>query len=99
MFDLNEAQNIAAKRVKKIIESDPELSESEVEEVRLERETELAWIFVAEIPKLIKEGWIPGAITLLIDKEDGHVLTEEEQIHFHKNLENERRRAGFIRQR
>jgi ribonucleotide reductase beta subunit family protein with ferritin-like domain len=99
MFDLTEAQNNARNEVEKIIAVDPELCSSEVEEVRLERETELAWTFTADIPKLINEGWLPGAITVLIDKKDGHVLTEEEQAAFHKNWSNTRRRAGFIRQK
>ncbi len=99
MPDLNQAENVARLEVAKIIEADPELSESEVEEVRLERENESVWTFTADIPKLINEGWVPGAITVLIDKNDGHVLTEEEQTDFHQNWENKRRRAGFIKQK
>lgn len=99
MFDLNEAHEIARREVEKIIEADRELSKSEVEEVRLERENELVWTFTADIPKLINEGWSPGAITVLIDKNDGNVLTEEQQTNFHKSFENKRRRAGFIKQK
>jgi hypothetical protein len=96
MWNLTEAQNTAQNTVNKIIESDPDLSTFEVEEVHLERENELFWTFDADIPKLIKEGWIPSAITVLIDKKDGHVWTEQEQNTFHKNWENTRRRAGFL---
>lgn len=99
MFDLEDALNAARNEVKKIIVADSELNNSEVEEVRLTRETELAWIFTADIPKLIEQGWSPGAITVIIDKKDGHVLTDEEQVGFHKNWENTRRRAGFLRQK
>ena len=99
MFDLNEAINAARREVEKIIDADPQLTKSEVEEVRLERETETMWTFAADIPKLIDQGWVPGAITVLIDKRDGHVLSEEEQDEFHQNSENSRRRAGFIRQK
>lgn len=99
MFDLNDARNIARIEVAKIIKADPELIESEVEEVCLERENELVWIFTANIPKLINEGWSPGAITILINKNDGHVLTDEEQDDFQKNWEKKRRRAGFIKQK
>jgi|SRR5215213_11200183 len=99
MFDLNEAQNTARREVKKIIEADPELTESEVEEVLLARENESIWTFTADIPKLINEGWSPGAITVLIDKTDGHVLTEQQEADFHKNWENSRRRAGFVKQK
>jgi hypothetical protein len=99
MVDLNQAENTARREVEKIIEADPQLSRSEVEEVRLERENELVWTFTADIPKLINEGWLPGAITVLIDKNDGHVFTEAEQADFHKNWENKRRRAGFIKQK
>jgi hypothetical protein len=99
MFELSEAQNAARGEVKKIIDADPELSESEVEEVRLVRENERAWMFTADIPKLINEGWVPGAVIVLIDKNDGHVLTEEEQAEFHKHWKNVRRRAGFIKQK
>ena len=99
MFDLNEAHEIARREVEKIIEADRELSKSEVEEVRLERENELVWTFTADIPKLINQGWSPGAITVLIDKNDGNVLTEEQQTNFHKNWGNNRRRAGFIKQK
>lgn len=97
MFDFNEAQNIARREVEKIISADPELSRSEVEEVRLARENESVWTFTADIPKLIEEGWSPGAITVLIDKKDGHVLTEEQEVELYKNWENKRRRAGFIK--
>ena len=99
MFDLNEAHRIAQREVEKIIEADRELSKSEVEEVRLERENELVWTFTADIPKLINQGWSPGAITVLIDKKDGNVLTEEQQTSFHKSCENKRRRAGFVKQK
>lgn len=99
MFDLNEAYEIARREVETMIESDPELSKSEVEEVRLERENELVWTFTADIPKLIIEGWSPGAITIFIDKSDGHILTDAEQANFHKNWENKRRKAGFIKQK
>lgn len=97
MFDLNEAQNAARREVEKIIEADPQLTESEVEEVRLARENETVWTFTADIPKLINEGWSPGAITVLIDKTDGHVLTAQQEADLHKNYENTRRRAGFIK--
>jgi vacuolar-type H+-ATPase subunit E/Vma4 len=99
MFDLNEAHSAARKEVEKIIDADPELVESEVEEVRLARENERVWTFTADIPKLINEGWSPGAITVLIDKTDGHVLTEKQEADFHKNWESTRRRAGFIKQK
>jgi vacuolar-type H+-ATPase subunit E/Vma4 len=97
MPDLNEALNIARNEVKKIIEADPELIQTEVEEVRLARETERVWTFTADIPKLIEQGWSPGAITVLIDKTDGHVLTAEQEADFHKNWGNTRRRAGFVK--
>lgn len=99
MFDLNEAHIAAQAEVEKIIEADPELDITEVEGVRLERENETVWTFTADIPKLIDEGWFPGAITVLIDKTDGHILTEEQEAGFHKNFEKTRRRAGFIRQK
>lgn len=97
MFDLSEAQNVARSEVKKIIDADPQLSAPEVEDVRLERENERAWVFAADIPKLIDDGWVPGAIIVLIDKTDGHVLSEMEQVEFHKHWEKGRRRAGFIK--
>lgn len=98
MFNLSEARETARREVEKLIDADPELSHSEVEEVRLERENERAWTFAADIPKLIEAGWSPGAITVFIDKGDGHVWTEEEQAGFHRNWEKTRRRAGFINQ-
>jgi len=97
MFDFNEAKNNARQEVQRIIEDDSELDESEVEEISFERENEWAWTFTAKIPKLIEEGWIPGAITVLIDKNDGHVWTEEEQSEFHKKWEKSRPKIGFIR--
>ena len=97
MFDLNEALINARREVEKIIEADPELIKSEVEEVRLARENERIWTFTADIPKLIEEGWSPGAITVLIDKTDGHVFCAEQEADFHKNYENTRRRAGFVK--
>ena len=97
MPDLNEALETARKEVEKIIAADPQLTETEVEEVRLARENQSVWTFTADIPKLISEGWSPGAITVLIDKTDGHVLTEKQEADFHKNWENTRRRAGFVK--
>lgn len=99
MFDLDEALDIARVEVEKIIEADHELNNSEVEEVRLARENESFWTFAADIPKLIEAGWVPGAITVLIDKTDGHIWTEEEHANFQKNWESTRRRAGFIKQK
>jgi|GEM_PF-3246170 len=99
MLDLNEALIVARREVGKIIDADPELSEAEVEEVRLVRENERVWTFAADIPKLINEGWAPGAVIVFIDKNDGHVLTAEEQVEFHKHWGNTRRRAGFIKQK
>jgi hypothetical protein len=97
MFDFSEAKNIARVEVNKIIETDPELSKSEVEEIVLVRENESVWSFAAEIPKLIDAGWFPGAITVVIDKNDGHILTEKEQNKLYKDLDDTRRRVGFIR--
>ena len=99
MSDFNEALDTARKEVEKIIEADPKLIQPEVEEVRLARENERVWTFTADIPKLIEEGWSPGAITVLIDKMDGYVLTAEQEADFHKNWENTRRRAGFVKQK
>jgi hypothetical protein len=90
MFDFNEALGAAREQVKKIIEADPELNQAEVEEVRLARENERVWTFTADIPKLIEQGWAPGAIT---------VLSEEQEADFHKNWESTRRRAGFVKQK
>jgi hypothetical protein len=97
MFDLTDAFEIVRAEVEKIIEADPKLSRWEVEEVCLARENESVWIFTADIPKLIKEGWSPGAITVLIDKKDGHILTEKQEAEFHENWENTRRKAGFVK--
>ena len=97
MFDLNRAKNSARIEVDKIIEADPELESSEVEEVMLVSENESVWTFRAEIPKLIDAGWNPGAITVVIDKNDGHILTENEQNKLYRNFENTRRRIGFIK--
>lgn len=97
MFDLSEAQNIARTEADKIIEADPNLDKSEVEEIILVRENESVWTFEAKIPKLIEAGWVPGAITVVISKNDGHILTEKEQNKLYQNLENTRRRAGFLR--
>lgn len=97
MLDFKEARNIAQNEVERIIKADAELTGKDVEEARLESENEFFWTFNADIPKLIKAGWIPGAITVLVDKKDGHIWTEEEQNNFHKNWENTRRRAGFLR--
>lgn len=99
MCNLNEARNTAQNEVRRIIAADSELNNSEVEEMRLAHENELAWIFTADIPKLIKDGWSPGAITVCIDKKDGHVLTDEEQSDLHKNWDKNRRRAGFLKQK
>ena len=97
MFDLIAAQEIARKEVEKIIEVDPQLDKSEVEEVRLERESERAWTFRAPVPKLVEAGWNPGAIVVLIDKSDGHVWTEEEETQFYKTHEKTRRKIGFLK--
>lgn len=97
MFDLNEAQSIARKEVEKIVEADPELDESEVKEIRLESENARFWTFWADIPKLIEAGWNPGAIVVLIDKNDGRVLTEAEETQFYKTHEKTRRKIGFLK--
>ena len=97
MFDLTEAQTAARREVEKIIDADPQLRGSEVEEVRLERENERAWTFFAPIPKLIDAGWVPGAIVVLIDKLDGHIWTEKEESEFFKKWEKARPQIGFLK--
>ncbi len=99
MTDLTDIQAIAQQAMETIINEDPNLIKTDVNELRLKRENAFAWIFVASIPKLIKAGWVPGAITIFIDKKDRHVWTQQEQEIFHRNQDDMRRRAGFIRQK
>jgi hypothetical protein len=99
MTDLNDIHAIAQQALENIINEDPNLTEAEVDELCLKKENDLAWIFVAGIPKLVRDGWVPGAITIFIDKKDRHVWTEQEQEKFHCNQDNIRQRAGFLRQK
>lgn len=97
MNELSQAQIIAQQALATIISEDPNLTDAEVNELRLTKQNDQVWVFAASIPKLIEQGWVPGAITIFVDKKDGRVWTDQEQEEFHVAQDNKRRRAGFIR--
>jgi hypothetical protein len=51
------------------------------EPVTFREQEATAWIFAAPCPRLVMEGYIPGRLSVAIDKLDGHVWNDEDLLH------------------
>jgi hypothetical protein len=71
------AQEIAEKEIERIAIM-PKFSKYAFQNVEFVREDDVSWTFGAESPQLQREGYVPGAVFVRVDKRDGHVWTREE---------------------
>jgi hypothetical protein len=88
MLDLaitkDQACRIAEAEVARIIQQSARLSGYQFQPLRLLSETERFWVFSASSEQLQTEDVVPGAIRVSVDKEDGHVWSDQELEHFYK---------------
>jgi hypothetical protein len=91
MFDFNSAEIIAVKQIKKIVETSSRLRKYKFEDAGFLRENEFTWTFSAPSLELQNEGIVPGAISVSVDKKDGHIWTTEEQAEFYTALQESRK--------
>jgi hypothetical protein len=59
----------------------------ELEPTKFFREDVMWWDFRARCPELIEKGHIPGSVIARVDKLDGHIWTEAEQLHLYAGEE------------
>jgi hypothetical protein len=63
--------------------SEPPLCDYEFGEVWFKREEAPFWVFAAASQELQDEGYIPGAVYVLVDKRNGHFWSGEEQEQYY----------------
>ena len=73
-----QAQTIAERAIAQIIQTSPHLTNFLFTPVGWQRETDFYWVFAAACPELMRQGFVPGAVFACIDKQDGHVWSDEE---------------------
>lgn len=80
MFDFMEAIKIAERRIAERIAASDTWSQFSFEPVRFipERTTEAYWLFWALSADALEAGMAPNFVSAAIDKQDGHVWTDEE---------------------
>lgn len=81
-----EALAIAERHIKKQIADSEFLSRHQFGEVGLQSENERFWTFLRGSSQLFDQGIVPGAVYACVDKEDGHVWSDEnvEQFYLQK---------------
>jgi hypothetical protein len=72
------AQETAQKEIKKVLDALPQYAHYDFEPVRLFNEEDDCWVFISSSPQLQKEGCVPGAVFVRVDKTDGHVWSQAE---------------------
>jgi hypothetical protein len=85
MLTFEQAQKIASYEIERLI-SEPPLSEYKFGEMWFKREEEPFWVFAAASQELQDEGYVPGAIYVLVDKSDGHFWSDEEQEQYYQSF-------------
>lgn len=85
MLIFEQAKEIAAREIKRLT-SDLPLSGYEFGEVWFKREEEPFWVFAAASQELQNEGYVPGAVYVLVDKSDGHFWSDEEQEQYYQSF-------------
>ncbi len=80
MFDFAEAKKIAENRIAQRIAGSKNWSQFPFGPVLYvpERETDAYWLFWAISPEAFEAGLMPNFVSAAIDKQDGHVWTDEE---------------------
>lgn len=89
---IDEALEVARHAIARVISESDRLSKYTFGEVGFLRENDRVWTFAAGSEDLIEQGYVPGAVIVSVDKEDGHVWTREETEQY--SLERERMKRG-----
>lgn len=74
----HEALEIARREINRLIGDSAELSRFCFGDVGFLRENEMMWTFAAGSEQLIEQGYVPGAVIVSVDKNDGHIWSREE---------------------
>lgn len=82
---LEKAQQVAEQEVARQRQQ-PALRGYSFSPVRLKSEEPLFWTFVSGSARLVADGYIPGALYVVVDKRDGHVWSDEEQARYYESL-------------
>ncbi|MGH9845111.1 MAG: hypothetical protein ACREEM_40865 [Blastocatellia bacterium] len=85
MLTFEQARKIAAREIERLT-SEPPLLDYPFGEMWFKREEEPFWVFAAASQKLQDEGYIPGAVYILVDKCDGHLWSDEEQERYYQSF-------------
>jgi hypothetical protein len=80
----DQASRVAEAEVTRLIQQSSQLSGYQFQPLRLQSETERFWVFSAGSDQLQAEGFVPGAVRVSVDKEDGHVWSEQELERFYQ---------------
>lgn len=73
-----QAQLLAETAIQEMIQGSPEFIGLAFSPVSYYRENEAYWVFGAACSELISQGYVPGAVIVGVDKNDGHIWQEEE---------------------
>ena len=85
MLTFEQAKEMAAREIERLT-SEPPLCDYEFGEMWLKREEEPFWVFAAASQGLQDEGYVPGAVYVLVDKRDGHFWNDEEQEQYYRSF-------------
>lgn len=80
----DQAHRIAEAEVARLIQQSARLAGYQFQPLRLQSETERFWVFSAGSDQLQAAGFVPGAVRVSVDKEDGHVWSEQELERFYQ---------------
>lgn len=85
MLTFEQAKEIAAREIERLT-NEPPLSDYEFGAMWFKREEGPFLVFAAASQKLQDEGYVPGAVYVLVDKLDGHFWSDEEQERYYESL-------------
>lgn len=91
---LEEAQLLAEYEIQRQLAANAALANYAFSPVRLKREDEQTWVFVAGSAEWQEDGAVPGAIYARVDKRDGHIWSPAELAAYLSNQSPERQRLG-----
>ena len=90
---LEQAQKIAALEVERR-KNTPRLAGYDFSPTALLWDEPLTWTFVSGSQKLHEEGCVPGAFFVMVDKQDGHIWSDDEVEQYYTALAAQRTQAS-----
>jgi hypothetical protein len=85
MLTFEQAKEIAAREIERLT-SEPPLRDYVFGEMWFKREEEPFWVFASASQELQDEGYVPGAVYVLVDKLDGHIWSGEEEGQYYRSF-------------